>query len=282
MALGTFDGMHKGHIAVIKAARESGYPCIAVTFAVPPKAIITGEPVGLLMTREGKQRSFAELGVEKCEFLDFQAVRDMSPEDFLDYICVKHNVKMISCGFDYRFGKKAAGNTDILREYCAKKGIDLHICPPVTQNGVAVSSTAIRELIAKGDIESANALLYKPFGFRAPVIHGDSRGRTICFPTVNQLYPSELVLPKFGVYSADAYIGGRYYRAVTNLGIRPTYRVNAPLSESYLLCFDGDLYGAELEIRLKRFLRGEEKFSGIAELKTAISGDVSKVREEYL
>ncbi len=280
IALGTFDGMHKGHTAVIKAARESGYPCIAVTFAVPPKSIISGERAKLLMTRSGKQRSFAELGVEKCDFLDFDAVRDMSPVQFLDFICNKYNVKMISCGFNYRFGKDAAGDVELLKNYCAKKGIKLHICPPVTENGILISSSVIRELIAKGDIETANTLLYKPFGFDAPVIHGDCRGRTIGFPTVNQLYPPELVLPKFGVYSADAYIGGKYYRAVTNLGLRPTYRVEAPLSESYLLCFEGDLYGSVVEIRLKRFLRGEEKFSNIQELKSAISGDVSKVKWE--
>ena len=159
IALGTFDGMHKGHIAVIKAARESGYPCIAVTFAIPPKAVLTGENAGLLMTREGKQRSFKELGVEKCEYLSFQEVCDMSPTDFLDFICKKYNAKMISCGFNYRFGKNAAGDTALLKEYCQKNKIVLSVAAPVKENGIIVSSTVIRELIKAGEIETANRLL---------------------------------------------------------------------------------------------------------------------------
>lgn len=280
IALGTFDGMHKGHISVIKAARESGYPCVAVTFSIPPKALLQANSPRLLMTAEGKKRSLGELGVEKCDCLDFDAVRDMSPVEFLDFICKKHNAKMISCGFNYRFGKNAQGDTEFLKTYCKEKGIKLHVARPVKSGGVAVSSTVIREMIEMGEIEAANKLLYKPFGFSGAVIHGDSRGRTIGFPTINQLYPHELVLPKFGVYSADAYVNGKYYRAVTNVGMRPTFRVNAPLCESYLLCFDGDIYGQAVEIRFKRFLRGEEKFSNIDELKSAIRGDVSRCEWE--
>ena len=215
LALGTFDGMHKGHVSVIKAARESGLEAIAVTFSVPPKFIISGEKPELLMTAEAKEKALAELGVRRCDYLDFSAVNNLSPAEFVDFLCEKYPVKMISCGFNYRFGKNGEGDTKFLREYCREKGIAVHVARARQVDDQVISSTLIRQMIKEGRVADANKLLYKPFSFFGPVVHGDARGRTLGFPTVNQNYPEEqLVLPKAGVYAGETHSRTRNRKAI--------------------------------------------------------------------
>ena len=282
LALGTFDGMHKGHVSVIKAARESGYEAIAVTFSVPPKFILSGEKPELLMTARAKEKALAELGVSRCDYLDFGEVSSLEKREFLDLLCEKYPVKMISCGFNYRFVKNGEGDTKFLRDYCKEKGITLHVARARQVEEQVISSTLIRQMIKEGRVSDANKLLYKPFSFFGPVVHGDKRGRQLGFPTVNQNYPTELVLPKTGVYAGETWIGGKLYHCVTNIGFRPTYAVETALCETYIIDFDTNLYDTVFEIRLKSFLRSEKKFSGFEELQKAIAADVQKVREDLL
>lgn len=283
LALGTFDGMHKGHVSVIKAARESGFEVVALTFHIPPKFIISGEKPELLMTAEAKEKALAELGVIRCDYLDFNEVCQLSPKEFLDLICEKYPVKMISCGFNYRFGKNGEGDTKFLREYCREKGITVHVARARQVENEIISSSLLRQMIKDGRVADANKLLYKPFSFFGPVVHGDARGRTLGFPTVNQNYSEEqLVLPKAGVYAGETYVGGKRYHCVTNIGFRPTYAVKKALCETYIIDFDTNLYDTVFEIRLKRFLRSEKKFSSVKELQNAIAADVEKVREDML
>ncbi len=282
LALGTFDGMHKGHVSVIKAARESGFEVVALTFPVPPKFILSGEKYELLMTAEAKEKALAELGVIRCDYLDFDAVCLLSPKEFLDYVCEKYPVKMISCGFNYRFGKNGEGDTKFLREYCKEKGITVHVARARQVENEIISSSLLRQMIKEGNVDKANKLLYKPFSFFGPVVHGDARGRELGFPTVNVNYPEELVLPKAGVYAGETYVGGKLYHCVTNIGFRPTYAVKKALCETFIIDFDTNLYDTVFEIRLKRFLRSEKKFSGVKELQKAIAADVEKVREDML
>ncbi len=273
VALGSFDGLHAGHRAVIE--KTVGVYSVAVTFAVPPKCTAAGE--GMLMTVADKNAALKNLGVNEICELDFEKVKNTGPDRFLKEINDKYSPALISCGFNYRFGKNAAGDTEYLARFCAKNGIEFYCVPPVSPDGEVISSSRIRALIKEGCVEQANRYLYKPFGFTADVIHGDRRGRTINFPTANQMLPPELLKPRFGVYESSVTLGEKTYKAVTNIGIRPTFKADAPLAETFIIDFDGSVYGKKLSLSLKRFLRAETKFSGLEELKAAIKNDVSEV-----
>ncbi len=274
--LGTFDGLHLGHRAVIENAK--GYNIIAVTFDMPPKKTYDSS-VGVLMSTEERFNFLRELGVSQIKSLKFEEVCNIEPCDFLDMIFNEFNPSLFVCGFNYRFGRGAKGNTETLKEYCQAKGIELSVAESVKNNGVTVSSTLIRNHILKGEIEKANKLLYKPFGFTAKVESGDKRGRTLGFPTINQAYPNELQKVRFGVYSSDVFIDGKKYKAISNIGIRPTFKTDSVISETYILRFEGDLYGRALRLEPKEFLREERKFSSKEELKKAVLNDIKKVLE---
>ncbi len=272
--LGTFDGLHLGHRAVIENAKE--YNIIAVTFDMPPKMTFDSS-VGILMSSEERYDSLKELGISEIKRLKFEEVCNIEPIDFLDMIFNEFSPSLFVCGFNYRFGKGASGNTETLKEYCQNKGIDLRVAESVKSDGITVSSTLIRDYILKGEIESANRLLYKPFGFEALVINGDKRGRTLGFPTINQAYPKHLQKVRFGVYSSLVFIEGKEYRAVSNIGVRPTFKTDCVISETYILDFSGNLYGKNIRLEPKRFLRDELEFASLEELKKAVLADISKV-----
>lgn len=273
--LGTFDGLHKGHRSVISAA--DGFNITAVTFEIPPKAVLSGGG-DLLMTPKRRFDALCELGVSQVEVLDFKRVRDTDAVTFLDEICEKFSPRLIACGFNYRFGKGAAGDTNMLSEYCAAKGIRFRCSDPVAENGTTVSSSMIRDRIRCGD-SSAFGMVYGGFSFAAPVIKGDRRGRTLGFPTVNQKYPDCLVKPKFGVYAVKVCIDGKVFDGIANIGHRPTYRTDDVFSETYIKDFSGDLYGKTVTVKPVKFIREERKFSSAEELQAAIRADVDTLSE---
>ena len=160
LALGTFDGLHKGHREVLSL--PGGCKKIAVIFPLPPKALITGKPLALMLPQD-KETALKGLGIDEIFTLDFEKVRTMPPEDFLRFLTDKFSPDIISCGFNYRFGKNAAGDKNLLEKFCAERGIALKCCEPITENGETVSSTEIRHLLQNGEIEKANRLLYRPF-----------------------------------------------------------------------------------------------------------------------
>ena len=273
IALGTFDGVHRGHRAVLSL------PCnmkkTAVVFALPPKALLSGEPRAL-MTEKDKCAALEKIGIDEIYTLDFNEVKDMPPEDFLLFLKGKFSPALISCGFNYRYGKNAAGNTEMLGDFCRKNGIEFYCHTPVCEDGRPISSTRIREHLKNGEIEAANSLLSFPFSFTAEVISGDRRGRTIGFPTINQKYPSELIPLKFGVYKTKIIIDGTEYRGITNIGIRPTWKTDFIISETYIIGFSGDLYGKRVTTVPLTFVRGEVKFSSVEELKRQIENDIKE------
>ncbi|MBQ8203534.1 MAG: riboflavin biosynthesis protein RibF [Clostridia bacterium] len=274
--LGTFDGLHIGHRAVIEKAR--GFNIIAVTFNMPPKKS-TDASLGVLMTKEDRFVGLKDLGVTEIKALEFNEVCNIEPYDFLDMICREFAPELFVCGFNYRFGKGAKGDTKTLGEYCLKKGIELRVAEGIKTQGVTVSSTLIRDYISKGEIALANKLLYRPFGFTARVISGDKRGRELGFPTVNQAYPQELQRVRLGVYSSVVLIDGREYKAISNIGIRPTFETKCVMSETHILNFDDDLYGKDIRIEPKEFLREERKFADANELKEAVLFDIKRALE---
>ncbi len=271
LCLGSFDGIHNGHRAVLTLPQE--YRKIAVTFKMPPKAVMSNN-VSLIMTLEDKCEALKEIGIDEIFLLDFNEVKDMSALCFLEMLREKYNPSLISCGFNYRFGKGGEGDTKFLREYCNENGITFQMSEPVKIDGEIVSSTMIRCLIKDGKIEKANEFLYKPFSFTSSVIEGDKRGRTMGFPTVNQKYPQELVNLKFGVYKTKVLFDNEIYEGITNIGIRPTFETDYIISETYIKNFSGNLYGKKIRIIPIEFLREEKKFSSVEELKEQILNDL--------
>lgn len=272
LCLGSFDGLHNGHRAVLSV--PSGYRKIAVTFKMPPKAVISLE-TSLIMSLTDKCEALKEFGADDILILDFNEVRDMAAIDFLELLKQKYSPSLISCGFNYRFGKGGKGDTEVLRDFCNKNGILFQMSEPVKVDGELVSSTMIRGLIGEGKIEKANEFLYKPFSFESCVIEGDKRGRTLGFPTVNQKYPNELVKMKFGVYKTKVSFDGKEFEGITDIGIRPTFETDYIISETYIKNFSGDLYGKNIRITPLKFIREEKKFSNIEELKKQILIDIN-------
>lgn len=278
IALGTFDGVHKGHRAVLNL--PEGYNKIAVSFSVPPKSVLSDESE-LITTTEDKCRILKNINIDEIYLLDFENIRDMRASEFLEFLYKKFAPCLISCGFNYRFGKNGEGNTETLQKFCEEKGIEFKCVSPVNTGDIPVSSTLIRKMLASGEIDKANSLLTESFSFESEVISGDRRGRTIGFPTVNQRYPKELVRLKFGVYRTAVLIGEKRYSGITNIGIRPTYKSDYIISETYILNFSGNLYGKKIRIVPLEFLREEKKFSSLEELKKQIAEDIKNTDNLY-
>ncbi|MBQ6825836.1 MAG: riboflavin biosynthesis protein RibF [Clostridia bacterium] len=276
IALGTFDGVHIGHKAVLNLPDDCFK--IAVTFNLPPKAIFSGE-TELITDLEDKCRILKELGIDEVFVLDFLEVKDLSGSDFLEFLKEKFNPSFISCGYDYRFGKGGELSVKDLKAFCEKEGIIFRETSEVSKGGKKVSSSLIREMLKKGDFKGANRLLSEDFSFETEVISGDKRGRTIGFPTVNQIYPENLLKLEFGVYETRVSFDNKIYKGITNIGIRPTFKSNFIISETYIDDFSGDLYGKKLRITPIRFIRKEVKFSSIEELKKQIDLDLMNIKE---
>ena len=281
VALGNFDGMHLGHTAVLDKALELSenglIPC-ALLFSEHSIKILTGNAPPMLMTESERREFIKSCGLE-TEEIDFQTIRNLSPEEFVSNVLAdKMNAGAVICGYNYRFGKNAAGDAALLKKLCGESGIVCCVIGEIDCDGEAVSSTAIRTLIENGEIKRANRMLGRKFGFASPVIHGDERGRGWGFPTANQQLPDGLIIPKFGVYASEVTIDGRTYRGVTNIGIRPTVGTDKVLSETYIINFSENIYGRQTDIRLIDFIRPEIKFGSFEELAAQIKADTEKVK----
>lgn len=280
VALGNFDGFHYGHrrivsTAVAKAA-EAGTKCAVWTFSELAKAGGTRTP--FIATGEEKLDLLASSGADFAVFEDFSAVRDMSADDFIERILLGSlSCSFVVCGFNFRFGRGAAGTPEILKSKLAEHGVETLVLDPVSVNlggkKVVVSSTAIRSFVADGDMESAAVMLGRPFFIGGIVVNGKHLGRTIGVPTVNQNFTDGQLIPKCGVYASSVSIDSVMYRAVTNVGRRPTVDGSSVNAETHIFSYDGDLYGRRLRVYLYKFLRGEEKYSSVDELSAAIRAD---------
>lgn len=275
IVLGTFDGLHEGHRAVIEKATD--FFSIAVTFNIPPKSVLTGEPQLLILPDDRAER-LKQLGISRVDMLDFNRVKDIEPEQFLEFLKAEYDPARIVCGFNYRFGKNAAGDVNLLEQFCGKNNIEFICVPPVEKNGKIISSTVIRNLLREGETEKATSQIYGGFSFKALVLHGDARGRKLGFPTANQEYPTDMVRVKFGVYVSRVTVEGKKYNSITNIGVRPTYLTDTVGCETFIKDFEGDIYGKEIKTELLRFVRPEQKFESAEELKLAILKDVSLLK----
>ena len=275
IVLGTFDGLHAGHRAVIEKAM--GFYSVAVTFDIPPKSHFTFEPQLLMQTASRIER-LKTLGIDRVDVQRFADVKNIAALDYLFELKQKYNPHRIVCGFNYRFGKDASGDIALISEFCAENNIEFICVEPIKEDKTVLSSTLLRGFLREGKVDKAATKIFGGFSFTAPVIHGDARGRTLGFPTANQEYPKEMVIPKFGVYISRVMIDGKKYDAITNVGMRPTYKTDTIGCETYIKDFSSVFYGKEITTELLRFVREEKKFSSAEELKNAILNDVKLIK----
>ncbi|MDD6728228.1 MAG: riboflavin kinase [Eubacteriales bacterium] len=259
VALGDFDGMHRAHKKVVTGAED------VIIYSVNNRFSLL-------------QKSIFEKRYPNAVFADFDEIKHMNGEDFIEDILIgRFHAGMILCGFNFRFGKMASWSAVDMRKYLEDRDIWVRILEHLDFDGEPISSTRIRSEILLGNVERANEMLGYNFTFESEVIQGDHRGRTIGFPTINQHYPEGLVPIKFGVYESIAFVDGKAYKAFTNIGIRPTWRVEETLCETHIFDFDGNLYDKTVRIELVRFLREERQFSSLEELKKQLEYDKSSI-----
>lgn len=282
VALGNFDGLHLGHMAVLEEAlkyKKSGLLPTVVLFDIHPKELLKKEKVSRLMTSYDTEKILSSMGfsIKKISFLK---VKDYTPQEFFEKVLSDElNAKALCCGFNYSFGKNGKGNSGTLMELCEKAGIECKVAPEKIIDSKTVSSTEIRNYLINGEPEKAAAMLGRNYSFTSVVIHGDQRGRELGFPTANQRIDESLVVPKYGVYETRVTVAEKTYKGVTNIGIRPTYLLDTAMSETNIIGFSGDIYGKEITIELVRYLRGEQKFESAGKLINQLNEDLKKVTD---
>jgi riboflavin kinase/FMN adenylyltransferase len=265
-AIGSFDGVHRGHRRILETARAAGTPVTVVTFWPHPRLVL-GNRVDLLSTLERRIELLEEAGVDEVLIVEFTpelAARE--PAEFAESVLRQIGAKVIVVGESFRFGRAATGSPALLREL----GFDVRTV--ATLEGV--SSTNVRSLLREGDVESAARLLGRPPELEGTVVLGDQRGGTLGYPTANLSVPADLLVPAYGIY-AGAALG---HRAAISIGVNPHYGGDERRIEPYLLDFEGDLYGRRLVVELWRRLRDERAFSSEAELVAQITRDVEETR----
>ncbi len=276
VALGRFDGVHLAHREVIRCAVMKKPECLTpavFTFCDNPNKT----PDCVLSTEEEKQKLFEDCGINVVVNATFSSVRNLSAEEFVSLVLKKSlNAKAVFCGYNYRFGKGACADADTLRTLCEKEGITVSCVDEYTADNISVSSTQIRSLLSEGDVARAKKLLGRSYSLKGRVVHGNGIGRTIETPTLNLDVPKEKLLPRFGVYATVAHIGELSYKSVTNIGLKPTVGSEKPTVEVYLLDATGDFYEKEVALELVSFIRPEQKFEDLSNLKSAIAEDIKK------
>lgn len=284
VALGFFDGVHLGHQKVIRdcADRCDDERCVVLTFHESPARALGRACPPLLTDNAQKARIMEQTGANDIIFADFCAVRELSPEEFVQQILhEKLRAKCVCCGFNYHFGHRGTGDTEALKKLCEERGIKVCVCEPVTVDGEQVSSSRIRALITAGEAEKAAKLLGYRFAIEASIDSGNHIGSQMGLPTVNLSLKDGMTVPKFGVYASLVKIDGKVYHGATNIGVHPTVGANpTPLCETFLLNFaGGDLYGKSEKCELVRFVREERHFDSIDLLTQQVLSDCEQIKK---
>jgi riboflavin kinase/FMN adenylyltransferase len=284
LAIGNFDGVHRGHRAVIGAAqaraRALGRPSAALTFEPHPRSFFRPqEPVFRLSDQRAKLRLFAGLRLDGAIVMRFDAtLSGLSAEDFVDRILVERfRIAGAVIGFDFHFGRRRGGSPAFLREAGERHGFAVDIIPALQDEGRPVSSGAVRAALASGRVVEAAELIGAPWFVGGPVIHGEKRGRDLGFPTANIRLDPACDL-KHGIYAVRVGLAGRRYDGVASFGRRPTFDNGAPLLEVFLFNFDGDLYGRDIDVAFIGWIRDEVRFDGIEPLRQQMIDDAATAR----
>lgn len=283
LALGTFDGVHRGHLNVLSEAkklRNSGLTPAVLVFNRHPQEVLTGKNHFLLLTPTEKDRIFRENGILPVTVC-FEEIKNYTPEEFVLFT-KKLGAMALVCGENFKFGKNSSGNTEILFELCKKYGIIFREAKSEYFDGSLISSSRIREALENGEIKKVNEMLGRYFSYDFPVCHGKGNGSRWGFPTANQKIPKEFVRLKFGVYASRVFLNGKYYPSVTNFGVRPTVSDSGEaVCETFILRFHEDLYNENLRVELIDFLRSEKKFQSVDELSAQVDKDGKKAVEIF-
>jgi riboflavin kinase / FMN adenylyltransferase len=289
LVIGKFDGVHIGHQAILDQAKtylQPGMRLAVMCFEPHPSFVLTGDKsyAQLLTPRKEKMRTLSDYGVDALYIAPFdERFSSIEAEafvrDYLSPLCLRR----IVVGPDFRFGRGGRGDVDALTRLGQEMGIEVTVVSPVEENGVKVSSSQIRSHLGEGRVEAVEALLGRPYAVTGVVVHGDKRGRTIGFPTINLGDTAEYVRPKGGVYAVSVQIssangGKEHWFGVMNAGYRPTVSGTDYRMEVHLLGFTGDLYGQECRVSLLQRIRDEQKFSSLDALKSQIEEDCRVAR----
>jgi riboflavin kinase / FMN adenylyltransferase len=286
VTVGFFDGVHRGHQAVIartvQVARKRELTTVAVTFDRHPREVFSpGREPRLLTTLERKVALIAELGVDALAVLEFtEEFSRWPPQDFVDRILVKGlDARHVTVGQNFTFGFRASGTVDSLTDLGAERGFSIEAMPLLRLGGRVVSSSSIREALITGDLDWPGEALGRRFVLDGTVVRGAGRGAGLGWPTANLQTLPRLLLPGQGVYAGRAEVGGRWYRAAINVGINPTFGQEPVHVEAYLLDFEGDLLGRQLAVQFWARLRDEVRFESPGALAAQIAEDVERTRE---
>src|SRR3982074_1993184 len=285
LTLGVFDGLHLGHQLIVRTvverARATGAVPTVITFDPHPRAVLHPESSPpLLQTLDQKVEGFGVLGIEQVIVIPFTKEFSLiSAEDFLRHVVKERlQAKEVYLGRGFAFGHNREGHIDLLRRVSQELGFFADEIPEVQLRGQRVSSSRIRELLARGKVNLARRLLGRPYGVEGLVERGAERGHQLGFPTAN-LHPRNRVIPRNGVYVTGTLIEGQWRRSVTNVGVRPTFGTETePSVETFVMNWSGDLYGDVLRVRFLRRLRDEKKFGSLDELKKQINRDVRRAK----
>lgn len=286
IAIGNFDGVHRGHQAVIEAARVQALmiphnaPTLALTFEPHPRTFFKPEaPVFRLTPERAKLRLLAAHRLDGAVVLDFnRELASLTAEEFVSKILVGWlHIAGVAAGHDFHFGRQRQGTPEFLADAGRRHGFEVEIVAPLNDGGMPVSSGKIREALIAGDIARANELLGHAWFISGEVVHGEKRGRELGFPTANlRLDPSCQL--RHAIYAVRAHVGGRRYDAVASYGRRPQFDNGAPLLEVFLFDFSGELYGQEMTVEFAGFIRDEAKFDGVDALVAQMNRDSEQAR----
>ncbi len=290
LAIGNFDGVHKGHQEIIeqtkKLALDSGFAeNWGVLFFSPHPVSFFEKITNYLLTNDKQKRNLlTSYGVQKIFEIDFAEVYEHTPQEFLYNVLLKRlNVKGVVTGSNFAFGKGRSGNTEFLENFAIKNSLKyLKVQEKQHSNGQVYSSSFIRECVREGKMSLAAEFMGHNFVIQAEVIHGSKLARQLGFPTAN-LEISNYIQPKYGVYVVKTKVDGQIYESIASFGLRPTIdnKVKLPILEVHIFKFTKEIYGKKLEVEFIDFIREEKKFSGLDELKVQISDDIKQAKHYF-
>ncbi|MDO5715001.1 MAG: bifunctional riboflavin kinase/FAD synthetase [Tissierellia bacterium] len=284
IALGNFDGLHKGHLTLLQKAiqrsRELNIKSSVLLFTEHTDNLISFQKKEIIITNRIKMKLLEEIGIDLCYVIDFTPeFMNIEPLNFLiDFLKNKLQTVGIVVGYDYTYGYRAKGDSLFLLKN--KESFDtVDIIDPVTYNGIPISSTMIREFIRNGEIETANRLLTRPYRMTGYIVHGKKLGTKMGYPTANVQLDDHYVIPKFGVYDTNITVKGQTYRAATNVGVNPTVDFDGIKIESHILDFNEDIYRESIILEFLSFLRPETVFDSVSALFQQIERDIQQIRQ---
>ena len=288
VTIGVFDGVHRGHQHLIgvllERAQREGLATVALTFNPHPRTVLRpGTAVTYLTSLEERVELLQGQGLDSIGVLAFTSeLAQLSAEDFLSLLVQELEMRLLVVGPDFALGRNRAGTIGVMREIGERLGFRVEVAPLLAEADEKVGSSAIRQALAAGDVERVGRLLGRPFSLRGPVVAGDRRGRTLGFPTANIAIGLDRALPAYGIYVTRAYVREGAYGSCTSIGIRPTFDVEPrPVVETFILDFDEEIYGREMQIDLLHRQRGEERFASAEELIAQMEKDVRETREWF-